>query len=197
LRRAWFTFGVLCLSTVPASEVETVETPYVPDEHELEIFVGGRVGYLEVEDVDKGSPIVGFVYGLQPHRHLAFKGTLDYHSANFSREERRTFALTASVEVYPLSYWLPVRPHVLAGVGVYVSEVRRFNEFGDVLFDDTASDGGYHAGIGLDIDCCWLESGTRAIINLEARWMFTQEEEGTLEVRPDGVQYTAGVKFQF
>jgi hypothetical protein len=160
LRRAWFTFGVLCLSTVPASEVETVETPYVPDEHELEIFVGGRVGYLEVEDVDKGSPIVGFVYGLQPHRHLAFKGTLDYHSANFSREERRTFALTASVEVYPLSY-------------------------------------GYHAGIGLDIDCCWLESGTRAIINLEARWMFTQEEEGTLEVRPDGVQYTAGVKFQF
>jgi hypothetical protein len=190
-------FCLLHLLAVPTSAGEIVETPYDPGDHDLEVFVGGRLGYLEVEDVDEGSPIVGFIYGLQPHRHLAFKGALDYHSADFSREERRSLALTASLEVYPLSYWLPVRPHVLAGVGVYLSEVRRFNEFGDVSFDDTVSDSGYHAGVGLDIDCCRLESGTRAIINLEARWMFTQEEEDTLEVRPDGVQYTAGVKFQF
>ena len=109
----------------------------------------------------------------------------------------RPVALTLSVEAYPLSYWIPVRPRVLAGVGFYRSEVRRFNEFGDALFDDTESDGGYHAGVGLDIDLRRLSSETRVMLNLEGRWIFTEEEEDVDEVRPDGVQYTIGVKFQF
>lgn len=196
IERLCFVFSVICLATGPLWAVDNVEEPLDSYEHELEVFVGGHLGYLEVDDVDDGSPVVGIFYGLQPLRHFAIKGVLAYHSANFSNEERRTVALTLSVEAYPLSYWIPVRPRVLAGVGFYRSEVRRFNEFGDALFDDTESDGGYHAGVGLDIDLRRLSSETRVMLNLEGRWIFTEEEDVD-EVRPDGVQYTIGVKFQF
>ena len=45
------------------------------------------------------------------------------------------------------------------------------------------------------VDITW---GARDIgVNVEARWLFTSEEKGSMEVRPDGVQFTAGVRCYF
>jgi opacity protein-like surface antigen len=175
------------------TDTEPVEVVSQPMRSEMEAFMGGRLGYLEVDEVDEGSPIIGFCGGFRFHPHLAVTGSLDFHTANYSLEDRWTLALTASLEVALVSNRFRVQPYGLAGLGAYMSSVERVDEFGSVTFDDTESDGGYHAGAGLDINLPEHEMA----VNVEARWIFTQEEEDPREVRPDGVQYTVGLRFEF
>jgi hypothetical protein len=159
----------------------------------VDYFVGGRLGYLEVEDVDEGSPIIGVTGGYHFHPSVAIVGALEYHNADYSRENRWTVSLTAGLEVYPLGRRYPVQPYVTGGAGVYTSRVERYSESDDLVLDDTESDGGYYAGGGLDIT--WGDGAVA--LSFESRWIFTSEERDTMEVRPDGVQYTAGVRWNF
>lgn len=182
------------LAQQPAGQEASADSEYDEIEwYDIDYFIGGRIGYLEVEDVDEGSPVIGMIWGYHLHTHLAITGSLDYHTANYSLEDRWTLALAAGLEVYPLGRRFPVQPYAVGGVGVYTSRVERVNEFGDVVLDATESNSGYHAGGGVDIT--W---GNRdVVLNLEARWLFTSEERDSEEVRPDGNQYTVGLRWVY
>ncbi len=158
-------------------------------------YAGGRVGYLKLEGVDEGSLNLGLFGAWQPHPHLALVGAFDYHEADFDLQCRTTWAVSASLELYLLDQENRLQPYVVGGVGYYVSQY----DFEPVIVggDDHAREEGYHAGFGLDINTGqWDEDGDMVAINLDARWIFSEQEDD-LQVEPDGFLFSVGVKVKF
>jgi hypothetical protein len=161
-----------------------------------EAYAGVRVGYLEVEDVDDGDLNLGFMAGVHLHRHLALGVSTDYHSSDFSLEDRETYALTLGLEVHFVKPKVAVHPFLFGGLGYYYSHVERENDFGDIVIDDINSEGGFHYGAGLDIVVYRDPAeNVRLAINFEARKIFTEKEDDD-DIEPDGFQFTVGLKIK-
>jgi hypothetical protein len=156
-------------------------------------YLGGRLGYLEVEEVDEGDLNVGVVAGFPFHPQLALSIAVDFHEAEYDLESRETYALTGTLEAHLLAPRATVRPYGLVGIGYYYSAFEFEGPFG---VHDVDLDGGFHTGFGVDIriKCCEGEAGP-VMLNLEARKIFTRAERHSAEVEPDGRQITLGVKF--
>jgi len=190
-RYQFLIFAVVLVATSTALQAD--ESGGSGRRNRMSNYIGARVGYLEIEDVDEGDLNIGVMGGYGLHRHAALAGALEYHSADFDLEDRSTFALTAGVEVYFFKEKVAVQPYLVGGIGYYHSEVRRTDDYGEVIIDDIDYEVGFHAGAGLDINCCSYE-GERFLINLELRKIFSDPEENREEVEPDGTQITLGLK---
>jgi len=160
-----------------------------------EFYGGARVSYLEIEDVDDGDLNFGIFGGGRILRHVALTVGLDYHTADFDLENRETYALTAGLEIYPMKRKVAVQPYVLGGVGLYESKFRFVDCCGNVIAKDTEYEFGFHAGGGMDITLS-RDGADRLALNLEVRWVYTDEESGTNQVEPDGRMIGIGLKFK-
>ncbi len=180
-----------CLTTASAQE---------PSERVVEIspwqpaaYVGARVGYLEVEGVDEGSFNFGLFGGFEVREFLAIEGSLDYHTAEYSLGNRSTAALQASVRVYPLPILHRFRPYAVGGVGFYVSDV----DLGQETWE-RYTDGGFHAGGGLDIAVPRHGLPPAVFTTFDVRYLYTHKsEDDPRKVEPDGILATVGVKARF
>jgi hypothetical protein len=185
-------FLVLALAAADQPAADEKDKSGAPEWREA--YAGVRVGYLEVEDVDDGDLNLGFMAGVHLHRHLALGASIDYHSSDFSLEDRETYALTLGLEAHFVKPKVTVHPFLFGGLGYYYSHVEREDGFGDIVIDDINSEGGFHYGAGLDIVCCRME-GDRLAISLEARKIFTEKEDDD-DIEPDGFQFTVGLKIK-
>lgn len=167
--------------------VEAVSSP-------AEGYFGARVGYLSIEGVDPGSFNFGLVGAYLPSSVLGLEASLDYHEADFAGYDRGTFALQASLVLYPVPRARRIRPYVLGGVGYYYSdyEVASGVTFGGG--DDSAHDAGFHAGFGFDFAApeAWSPEAGLAF-TMDVRYLFTRDTEPS---RPelDGYLITIGFK---
>jgi hypothetical protein len=159
-------------------------------------FVGGRIGYLEVEGIDDGSLNVGVLAGYRWASILGIEASVDYHTADFDAYGRSTYAFQASLVLHPFPPRAPIRPYVLGGVGYYVSDYDLdFDHDGGYAFDD---DGGYHAGFGADIAVSRDPfTGERYQATVDVRYLFTREDEPWERRRRDGLLVTVGGKVRF
>jgi hypothetical protein len=166
-------------------------------------YVGGRVGYVELEEVDDdGSFNFGVMGGLFAASRLAIEASIDFQESEFpipvtedlvittAYIERETTALQAGVSFMPFPDQ-QLRPYVLGGVGYYFSSYS-----GGGFPDETVSDSGYFAGLGLEMfGGAW--DGDAALV-LEGRWLFTQKEGYADEsVQPDGYTVSIGFRVKF
>ncbi len=160
-------------------------------------YVGGRVGYLEVEGVDQGSLNVGFLAGYAFEKTLAFEGSLDYHTANYSSSDRETLALQASVCVYPFPGLRRAHPYAVGGVGVYYSDYAVKEEgYSPTGMDEW--DAGFHVGGGIDIPIGLMDDAPDSLVTIDVRYLFTREEhDNPQRIEPDGILATIGLKFRF
>jgi hypothetical protein len=159
-------------------------------------FVGGRIGYLEVEGVDDGSLNVGILAGYRWASAIGVEASVDYHTADFDAYGRSTYAFQASVVLHPFPPRAPIQPYVLGGVGYYVSEYDlEFDHDGGFALDD---DAGYHAGFGADVVLSRdPHTGERFQATVDVRYLFTREDEPWERRRRDGLLITVGGKIRF
>ena len=159
-------------------------------------FAGGRVGFLEIQDVDEGALNVGLMGGGYLGPHVALGASLDWHRSEFDPQERETFALTIGLEAYVLSYRYIIQPYFVGGLGLYRSETVFLDEFGEEIGRvDSETDFGFHAGTGMDINVGADEEG-RIAINIEVRWIYSKPEPAGQDVEPDGAQITLGLRIK-
>lgn len=163
-------------------------------------YTGARVGYLRVETVDAGSLNVGVLGGVYFAPRLAIEGSLDYHTPDFDDYGRTTYALQASVYVYPFTAKHAFRPYGVAGAGFYWNFYEADEGFG--LPEDNRTDGGFHAGFGFDVvigkegDPSAGGAPDRPIcLTVDLRYLFTHDDPG--DVESDGLLATLGLKFGF
>ncbi len=186
--------ALLSFPAVRAEEVEgaTEAPPDAPGG-----YIGGRVGYLEVEGVDGGSLNVGFLAGYAFQKALALEGSLDYHTADYGSNGRETVALQASVCVYPFSGRGRPRLYAVGGVGVYYSDYE-ITEEGYTPTDTREWDAGYHAGVGIDVPIGLMDDTPDSLLTIDVRYLFTREErDDPQRIEPDGILATIGLKFRF
>ena len=135
------------LSVLAESAETTTETDEAEESHQHR-YIGGRVGYLEVDRVDAGSLNLGFMLGRSFASVFAIEGSVDFHTPEYDLADRSTYAFQASLYFYPFATLTRIQLYAVGGVGYYISKF----EF-DPTFntdDESVSDGGYHAGFGIE-----------------------------------------------
>jgi len=190
-RRACLLLSLTCLAAAPAWAGYRDRIQYV----------GARVGYLRVEDVDTGSLNVGLLYGVHFAPRVSLEASMDYHTPEYDNYGRSTYAFQASLYVYPFASRHTFRPYAVGGVGFYWNYYDAEGDF--PLVEDSRADAGYHAGFGFDIrlgehpdpDDPAGDERTPYALTVDLRYLFTQEDpEGT---KSDGLLATVGLKIGF
>jgi len=110
------------------------------------LSIGPRAVYVTPKDADEGTWSGGAQARLHISPSLALEGSIDYRS--------NTYFHITTIKTYPvqatiLAYLMPgvfVSPYLLAGAGLYYTEVD-----GPLNFTNTYSRFGVHAGAGLEI----------------------------------------------
>ncbi len=196
IQRAGFIVMLIVATLIaPTSLAQSAEGAEHASGDWREIYFGGRLSWLEVEDVDEGDLNLGAFVGGRILRYVALNGALDYHSADFDLDSRETYALTVSIEAYPMKRKVSVQPYLLAGLGLYESRFEITDCCGNTIIDDTEYEFGVHAGGGLDI-IIKRNGSERLALNLELRRIFTDEENEDDQVEPDGTLIGLGLKFR-
>ena len=188
-----------CLSG-PLSAEESEEYSFL---HDPVGYLGARVGFIELEDVDnEGSYNVGVMGGVFFLSQLSGEVSIDFQIYNLEIEfddgttvffpeiERETVALQVGLDFMPFPEQ-PVRPYLVGGVGYYYSRYTS-NDFPSEKVSDT----GYFTGLGLDVfGDAWDGNGS---LTVEARWLFTQKEEfAQKSIRVDGYSVSIGFRVKF
>ncbi len=183
---------VLAASAAFAQE----ERPAAPPVPQHSAYAGVRIGYLEVEGVDSGSLNVGLTGGVEWRRAIAIEGSIDYHKPEYDQYARSTIALQLSLCLYPPPIGSRLRIYGVGGVGWYYSE---YDVDPDVIDfgDRSASDGGFHAGGGLEVRMGPDAGPSYAAFVVDSRWLFTRKEQFPSEKRSDGILATVGFRFFF
>jgi opacity protein-like surface antigen len=184
----------LLLMALPrTAAAQETASPEPPPHHAVHRYMGGRVGYLRVDNVDPGSLNVGLSFGLSIRTLLALEASIDYHTGNYGADHRRTDALQASACLYPLPFLKEVRPYGVAGFGLYESAYEPVDEF-DSTASNSKSSGGLHLGAGLEF---WFrrksepKADWRAV--LDFRYLYSRVGPDGRR-RPEGEMITLGVK---
>lgn len=163
-------------------------------------YAGARFGYIQVKDVDSGSVNFGILGGLYFAPRVAFEGSLDYHTPDFDRYERETFALQGTVYVYPFTAKHLFRPYLTGGLGWYWSYYTPEEES---LPEDNRTSGGFHAGFGFDVlltkepppGVPSPRGEHPAALTFDFRYLFTKNDpDGD---RSDGLLASIGLKVGF
>ncbi len=157
-------------------------------------FIGFRLGYLELVDVDEGSLNVGLTAGYDWGRLFEVEASVDYHTAEYDLQNRSTYALQFSVMLLPWRH-PHIHAYLVGGVGAYFSDYDEVPGLIDIS-DSWSTDAGYHAGFGGDF---FITGGTqeRIFITIDGRWLFTQEEPENQAIKSDGRLVTVGIKYRF
>ena len=184
---------MLSIQPLQAESIESETLASAPSQGH--VFIGVRVGYLEVQHVDSGSLNLGFLLGHTFHPMFAIEGSVDYHTPEFDLAGRETIAFQASAYLYPFAGMTHIQPYAVGGVGYYLSRYE-FEPFLN-LDNEKVGDGGFHAGFGADIS---LNEGSGGgggqSFTIDVRYLFTEESESAA-IESDGVLVSLGFKLQF
>ena len=190
----------IALAGAPAAFAEEAEpypagVAYVP-------YVGARIGYIQLEEVDDdGSFTFGLTGGVFFRPRWSAEASLAFQESEFFLDlgnvavsvpvtTRETWAFQVGLSVSPWPEQV-VRPYVIGGVGYFLSTYD--SDFTD---SDRESDGGWFWGAGLDL--LGEEQNLPVSIVIEARWLFTRKEEYFDQgIRADGVTASVGVRYRF
>lgn len=161
--------------------------------HIPDAYFGGRIGYLEVEEVDEGALNIGAMGGLYVLQQLGLSAAFEGHSASYDLEDRQTLALTLSGELHLVPIWSPFQLYGVGGVGYYLSKVASTDDYGNHVWRDEQGELGFHAGVGIEVDISRRHEN-RTSFNVELRRIFSDPERNSDAVDPDGTQLTIGLK---
>lgn len=166
-------------------------------------YVGARIGYIELEEVDDdGSVSFGLTGGVFFRPRWSAEASLDFQESEFFVDlgnvavsvpltRRETWALQVGLAVTP---WpdRAVRPYAIGGVGYFWS--RYDTDYG--YEPDRIGDGGYFWGAGVDL--FGDDQDLPLSLVLEARWLFTRKEDYFEErgIRADGFTVSVGARFR-
>ncbi len=186
---------LLVLSAQPLRAESIESETYESAQSQSRVFVGVRVGYLEVQHVDTGSLNLGFMLGHTFNPMFAIEGSIDYHTPEFDLAGRETIAFQASVYLYPLANLIHIQPYAVGGVGYYLS--RYEFEPSMNLDNEHVGDGGFHAGFGVDIPLKEDQGGNKDLnFTIDVRYLFTEESESAA-IESDGVLVSLGFRVRF
>jgi len=190
-RRACLLLALCSLAAAPSWARSRDRLPYI----------GARVGYLRVEDVDSGSLNVGLLYGVLFAPRVSLEASVDYHTPNYDNYSRSTYAFQASLYVHAFNARHAFRPYAVGGVGFYWNYYDPDDNF--LLAEDSRSDAGYHAGFGFDVTLGGRPDPNDPApvdrvplsLTVDFRYLFTQDDPGGTE--SDGILATVGLKYGF
>ena len=158
------------------------------------VYLGVRTGTLMVDTIDGNHDIsFGVMFGVKFNEALGVELSYDNQFNGLFGTGWSTDAYQASLLLY-----LPasdrVQLYLVGGVGVYQSTYNYWESDGwdsHLVTDVNYSDGGFHAGAGIDIGIT-----PNVAMTLDARYIFV-EDNGPYANRADGLLATVGFKFRF
>lgn len=157
-------------------------------------FVGVRTGVMYVDTIDYDENLsFGVTLGYRFNDAMAIELSYDDNFNGVFGTGWSTDAYQASLLLYlPVSQ--KVQPYLVGGVGVYMSTYNYWVSNGydsEIVTEVDYTDGGFHAGGGLEI---FLNDF--ASLTIDGRYLFV-EDEPDYEQQNDGFLTTVGVKFRF
>jgi len=176
--------------TAPAGLLAAEPAAVGDDDKTKGWWIGPRVGYIEAQDADNGTWLIGAQVRWHILNILAVEASIDFHREEYSNGDVEVFTIPIqfSAIVYLPVDW-KIRPYAVGGIGWYVTSTSFDSSLN--TSDDTTSEFGIHLGIGAE----WELSPSMSL-DFDFRYLFIDEPPHVGDSNFDSIMLTIGLNFK-